>query len=640
MEIKTRPVSSQEQQKIAARMKRATWGDDFFYRALFEQSEDCIFIISFDLHYLAANPQALNLLGYTEAELIGKSMSEVVALEETPTDGSTPAESNLFERVLRCKNGSLVPVEISTSIVYDQSGGPVCIQSIARDISHRKEAERSIQQHNQILLALNEAATRLLQTHQIEQRSAEVLELLGRAADATACFLIEIRPRLIRILSEWQENNLRPISINPLITPFEKAILAQTTGIFAQDIGSHSAQSLAIIRIVDSPSQDTSIYLGLLYPKKVQDWLPAQADAVKIAANLIGAVLQRNQHEAALCASEERNRRLITALPDLIIHLAADGKILDYIARPDHPLYRPPQEVLGNLLSEIWPPEISEQILGWDEPGRSAGSYHLKEFQLPFGSQTYELRLSPLAAREALLVVRDVTEQTLLNQMKSDFINRASHELRTPLTTVILMANLIQEGGPPEEEREYWGVLNSELNRQKILIDRLLVAGRLESGTMKLELFPLDLIATLEESILAIKPMAGKKNISLVLNAPETALLVMGDQNGLQQVFINLINNAVKFSPPGASVEVNVSIEAQIVRTVIVDHGMGIPPEDLPHLCERFFRGKNVTLAEIPGSGIGLYIVKSIVQELGGTLEVESVLQKGTAIAVTFGRPA
>ena len=157
---------------------------------------------------------------------------------------------------------------------------------------------------------------------------------------------------------------------------------------------------------------------------------------------------------------------------------------------------------------------------------------------------------------------------------------------------------------------------------------------------MKLELFPLDLIATLEESILAIKPMAGKKNISLVLNAPETALLVMGDQNGLQQVFINLINNAVKFSPPGASVEINVSIEAQIVRTVIVDHGMGIPPEDLPHLCERFFRGKNVTLAEIPGSGIGLYIVKSIVEELGGTLEVESVLQKGTAIAVTLGRPA
>ncbi len=86
--------------------------------------------------------------------------------------------------------------------------------------------------------------------------------------------------------------------------------------------------------------------------------------------------------------------------------------------------------------------------------------------------------------------------------------------------------------------------------------------------------------------------------------------------------------------------EINVNIEAHMIRTVIVDHGMGIPPDYLPHRCERFFRGKNVTLAEIPGSGFGLHIAKSIVQEMRGTLEVESVLQKGTTITVTLCRPA
>jgi signal transduction histidine kinase len=200
------------------------------------------------------------------------------------------------------------------------------------------------------------------------------------------------------------------------------------------------------------------------------------------------------------------------------------------------------------------------------------------------------------------------------------------------------MANLIQEGGTPEELREYWAVLTSELNRQKILIERLLIAGRLESGTMKLELSPIDLVSTLEESILAIKPIANKKNISIQVSAPEKPILVLGDKSGLQQIFINLINNAAKFSPEGTSVDINITLASEYALVAIADHGMGVPPEDVPHLCERFFRGKNVTIAEIPGSGIGLYIVKSIVEELGGSLKIESVLKQGTTITVVLNR--
>ena len=114
--------------------------------------------------------------------------------------------------------------------------------------------------------------------------------------------------------------------------------------------------------------------------------------------------------------------------------------------------------------------------------------------------------------------------------------------------------------------------------------------------------------------------------------------MVQGDNSGLQQVFINLINNAVKFSPEGSSVEILVRLEGAAVLVAISDHGMGIPAEDIPHLCERFFRGRNVTLAEVPGSGIGLYIVKSIVEELGGSLQVESVLKQGTTLTVALKR--
>ena len=110
----------------------------------------------------------------------------------------------------------------------------------------------------------------------------------------------------------------------------------------------------------------------------------------------------------------------------------------------------------------------------------------------------------------------------------------------------------------------------------------------------------------------------------------------MGDKSALEQVFINLINNAIKFSPEGQTVNIDLSGNDTGLSVSIVDHGIGIPPEAVSHLFERFYRAKNVTIAEIPGSGIGLYIVKSIVEELNGKITVESVIQQGTTFVVSL----
>jgi two-component system phosphate regulon sensor histidine kinase PhoR len=200
------------------------------------------------------------------------------------------------------------------------------------------------------------------------------------------------------------------------------------------------------------------------------------------------------------------------------------------------------------------------------------------------------------------------------------------------------MTELIQDGGTQEELNEYWRTLKSELNRQKILIDRLLIAGRLESGMMTLERAPLDLIPVLEESILAVKPIAGKRRVRLDLKTKQQSVSVLGDKSGLQQVFINLINNAAKFSREGGSVTIYVAETNSEVQVSISDEGLGIPAESIPYLFERFYRAKNVTIAEIPGSGIGLYIVKSIVDELGGNIRVESEMNKGTTFIVSLQR--
>ena len=640
------PVSifpANQSQAEGSKTKAGTqaWGDDFHYRALFEQSNDCIFIIGLGLVYMAANPQALNLLGYTEHELVGKPVAEVMALDESLGHAAVPDDSSsLTERILRRKDGTLVPVEISTSIVYNEAGQPAYIQSIVRDITRRKEVERLLQRRDQIMFSISNATTRLLQSNRFETHIGGVLESLGQASGAVACFLVEIKdtplPASFHVLSQWQKESSFRLDIARSLAPSLESILNSSQALFAENLDIPQARSAAVVRIMGKAGAPA--FLGLFYTEQVEAWLSAQQDAVRIAANLIGAAWQRNQHEEAILASEARNRTIIEALPDLIIRMDAQGKILDYNAKPDHPLFQPHDAVAGRLLSEIWPEQIAGQIMGKNTGEVFAEPHYLKEFRLPFSTQTYEARLAPIAMHEALLIVRDITEQAKLNEMKSDFINRASHELRMPLTNAILMVNLIKDGGTPAELQEYWSILTNELDRQKVLIERLLVAGRLESRALKLENTPLDLVPILNESVLAVKLFANKRNISLRVSLPAGPVIVLGDKSGLQQVFINLINNAVKFSPEGSSVEVDVRLEAGAVRVAISDHGMGIPAEDIPHLYERFFRGRNVTIAEIPGSGIGLYIVKSIVEELGGSIQVESVLKQGTTITVTLNR--
>lgn len=618
------------------------WGQDFNYRSLFEQTGECVFIIGLDLRYITANQQALDLLGYEEHELVGMPVSELMSLDEKLDDESIiDSGSNLSERILKRKDGSTLPVEISTTIVYDEKHEPAYIQSIARDISERKSAEQILRKQTRILSVIGDATARLLRFSEIETGIPEVLESLGKAMDVFSCTIFEIntfssKPS-VEVKYLWQKHPSPGMDVSTMVEPFISEILNSSDSLFSTPAIKNPSMDSSGHSFIAVPIHGTLGLWGFLGLFDAPNHLPrlsSELEALKTAADLIGAALQRDRYEDAIRLSEARNRVIIEALPDLLIRIDKQGYIQDYSTSPENPLYIHRDVISGKRLAAIWPEEVVEKIIGPENLQTFTGSHRLEGFHLPFSNNTYESRLHPIGPSEALILIRDVTEQERLNEAKSDFINRASHELRTPLTSAILMSELIQGGGEPEELKEYWQILNSELNRQKILIDRLLIAGRLESGMMKLDHVPLDLVSILQESMLAVKPIANKREISLKLTTARDPITVVGDKSGLQQVFINLINNATKFSPEGETVEIDLTRTEGQARTVISDHGLGIPPEALSHLFERFYRAKNVTIAEIPGSGIGLYIVKSIVEELGGTISVESVLNQGTTFTV------
>ena len=620
--------------------------DDLHYRALFDQTGECVFIIGLDLCYRAANQQALNLLGYEEQELIGRPVIEIMSQDEQPgtvmLNGDSP---NLSERTLKRKDGETIPVEISASIVYDEKNEPAYIQSIARDISERKRAEQALKRQTRILSVISDATARLLQTSQIETKIPAVLESLGEATEVSCCAIFEINtfssnPQ-VHIQYRWNKPGSTDFDVSLVLAPFLPIILDSPNDFFSSVTQSDYDFLFTDVSFAIMPIHGTlgsRGFLGLFDCSKTLSWIPSAHEVIQTAANLLGSALQRNRYEETIRLNEARNRTLLNTLPDLLIRIDLEGIILDYSANSNHPLYIDRDVMSGRKLSALWPPELVEKIIGQANADGFVQSHWLEGFRLPYSKAAYESRLHPINTKEALILVRDVTEQEKLNELKSDFINRASHELRTPLTSAILMTELIQSGGTPEELQEYWQILNSELNRQKILIERLLIAGRLESGMMKLDHLPLDLLPIVEESVRAVKPIASKKNIALNLTAAPDTARIIGDKSGLQQVFINLINNAAKFSPEGSPIDIDVQNEEESVLVTISDHGLGIPAEALPHLFERFYRARNVTIAEIPGSGIGLYIVKTIVEELGGRIQVESVINEGTKFLVRLMR--
>lgn len=616
-------------------------GPGLDYRALFEQTGECVFIIGLDFKVITANPQALLLLGFTEEELFGTPVEYILSLDDSAErEMILDRRIHLTEHTLRKKDGSTLPVELSISVVHNEANLPIYIQLIARDITERKQNERILKRNMRAQSIIGEVTAVLFRSSNIEAVLPQVLESLGYALGVFGCAVFSVRGSTLRIKNQWVEPTHPGFEARMVIGPVLDSLIEVPDRVFSAtdipiefpDISHVSMLAIPIQGVMGSWG-----FLGLFDKEDQLAWLPSIFDIVQTTANLLGAAFERIHHEETLRLSERRNRIIVDALPDLLLRVDRSGRIFDYNVNPSHSLHLDPESVIGKNLHTLWNDEVAAMLL----PGDAENAFFtspctVENFRLAHQDNIFEARLFPLSKMEALIIVRDITEQARLNQMKSDFINRASHELRTPLTASILMTELLRQGGPPEEMQQYIDALSGELNRQKNLINQLLTAGRLERGTMPIEPVVLDLIPVLHDSISAVKPMADKRGVKILLSAPIQPLYIRGDANGLQQVFINLINNAVKFSPDDSRVEILATRDEDETRISVMDLGLGIPPDAMPHLFGRFYRARNATTAEIPGSGLGLYIVKTILGEMGGSISLKSRLNEGTTFTVSL----
>lgn len=249
-----------------------------------------------------------------------------------------------------------------------------------------------------------------------------------------------------------------------------------------------------------------------------------------------------------------------------------------------------------------------------------------------------QLSISPVRDQEGRTVgyvgsQRDITRYKQLDRLKDQLIFDVSHELRTPVTNLNLYLELM-ESGKPEKHADYLSVLKSETNRLIDLIESILDLSRLDMmKSKKVVLSSIDLNAVAEQVVAAHRPLADSAGLRLEF-IPEIGLPnIRGEMNQLARLITNLLSNSIRYTPKGG-ISLRTYQEDLQACLEVQDTGMGIEAEDLPHLFDRFYRGRKVSQSKITGTGLGLAIVKEIVEIHEGNIEVESQVDQGTTFKV------
>lgn len=235
----------------------------------------------------------------------------------------------------------------------------------------------------------------------------------------------------------------------------------------------------------------------------------------------------------------------------------------------------------------------------------------------------------------SLILVQDLTRLRQLETVRRDFVANFSHEMRTPLATLRALAETLREGALEDASvaRRFLEQIEREVDALTHLAEGMLELSQLEAGVISLQIQPVEVCPLLQQAIERMHPLAEQAGITMIVECPANLPPVLADQVRLEQVLINLLHNAIKFSPPNKKVWLSATYEdgSEYVHFLVRDEGVGIEPEDLPRIFERFYKAGNAR-----GHGLGLAIARHIIEAHQGRIWVESTPGKGSDFHFTL----
>ncbi|MFQ6098604.1 MAG: ATP-binding protein, partial [Armatimonadota bacterium] len=283
-----------------------------------------------------------------------------------------------------------------------------------------------------------------------------------------------------------------------------------------------------------------------------------------------------------------------------------------------------------------------------DESARTAvsllseGTTWTTEMEMPESGRSYVITANRVVGRHdkplgIVAVIQDVTHFKETARMKDELMSIATHELRTPLTSILGYAELLADDEvDPDTARKSAEVIYRQANHLSAMIDDFLDVSRIESGREELHLEAVDVLAVAQQCLAALSPAAESKNIETNAVADEPLPLAQADRRKLERIFNNLIGNAIKYSPEGGRIDVSITSSDGYVSVSVRDTGYGIPKQELSRIFEKFYRVRDRNTRDIRGTGLGLPLVRLIVESHGGDVSVDSEVGKGSTFTFTI----
>lgn len=578
-------------------------------RALFASIPDTVMVLDGAGRYLNI-PETAIPFHRPIHELIGKTIHE--AWDDVET-----ADYLLSEIQAAIKNGEMRHLEFQFSINGHQHWfeanvaptGDNRVVSVVRNVTARKRAEEQIRQSESqlrsILLAIPDVVV--------------VLDKDGRYLDL-------------------------PSRVTPLYRPKEELIGKHVQDVWDADI---ARQTMAMLKQVIETDQPHSFEYKLTINGRRHWFLASLAprqDKKSVVA-IIRTITSLKEAVQKLAESESELKALFAAMTDYIFVVNEEGRflrILDTAAAIKIP------EVVrsGRTIHDVLDEGIADMALINIRRALQTGQPSQLEFSLQVGGSTrwYYAQAAALDNKRALVVMRDISDRVIAQQkvleltverekgqLLAEFVHSASHDFRTPLSTINTSIYILSKSDKPESRERQLNVLRNQVRHLERLVDGLFTMSRLEMVTT-FHFIPTRITDILQYIAVNLRAIIEEKGLRLHITHADNLPLVLGDEGELTRALRCLLDNAITFTPSGM-IEIRAEQEDQHVLVMVSDSGVGIAPEDLPHIFDRFFKADRARTAPT-GLGVGLTIAKRIVELHRGVIEVASELGKGTTFTI------
>lgn len=409
--------------------------------------------------------------------------------------------------------------------------------------------------------------------------------------------------------------------------------------LFSSNLTSSIRKLQKSIQAVENGKNDTNIVL------KSGDEIEALSYSF---ASMINQLLQR---ENSLRKEKQETETLLQSLTDGVVALDQNNMIIAINRAAEKVIGLPDSQVIGKYVDAVLHVFREEELIPFAVYNRQNDEnfQKLKAKGLKIANQNSEriavsLTTSPIVFGEqktgSIITFQDISKEQQLEEMKLDFVSMAAHELRTPLTAIRGYASLLDM----QHHADFDDTGKETINRLLIssanlanLIDNLLNVSRIERNMFNVESKPVDLTSTIKSIFDSLQQQAQTKNLKLSITIPEKLPLVLADSFRIGQVLTNLIANAINYTPENGSIQVRAEEKDGMVQVAVTDTGQGIPKEALPKMFSKFFRVSGSLEQGSKGTGLGLFIAKSIINIHNGKIWVESELGKGSTF--TFALP-